>query len=156
MPGMGGMAPPPSPSPMNGMAPPSTMGGMDNEMAMTHMTFTWSKNGYILFSGWPGTRTGMYALALIIIFVVSIIVEGLSCRLVKKGPKNVAAGLIQTVLHGLKVGLGFLVMLAVMSFNVGVLMAAVIGHTLGFFLFHSRVFKASDTANCNDGLPSSC
>ncbi|KAG6629148.1 hypothetical protein CIPAW_14G063500 [Carya illinoinensis] len=92
---------------MDGMAPSSTnstpMGMMDghHEMAMMHMTFFWSKNAYILFSGWPGTST-------------------------------------------------------VMSFNVGVFLAAVAGHSVGFLLFHSRVFKDSDTGKRGDVLPSSC
>lgn len=150
---------------MVGMAPSSSstnttpMGMMDghHEMAMMHMTFFWSKNAYILFSGWPGTSTGMYALALIFVFVLCIIVEWLSrYPLIKTGPKHVTAGLLQTLLHGLKVGLGFMVMLAVMSFNVGVFLVAVAGHSVGFLLFHSRVFKDSDTGKRGDVLPSSC
>ncbi|OMO86104.1 Ctr copper transporter [Corchorus capsularis] len=131
-----GMAPP----------PPSTNGtaGMHHHMstAMMHMTFFWGKNAEILFSGWPGTRSGMYALALIFIFVLAFLVEWLShSRLIKPGSRDVPAGLFQTLLHCIRVGLAYLVMLGVMSFNGGVFLAAVAGHTLGFFLFGSRVFK---------------
>lgn len=103
---------------MGGMSPPSTM---NNRMVMSQMTFFWSKNAYILFSGWPGTSNGMYVLALIFIFVLSIFVEWLShCQLIKPGPKHVVVGVVQTILHAIRVGLDFFIMLAVMSFNGGV------------------------------------
>ncbi|GAV80567.1 Ctr domain-containing protein, partial [Cephalotus follicularis] len=115
-------------------------------MMMMHMTFFWGKNTEILFSRWPGTRTGMYVLALVFIFVLSLLVEWLShCKLVKPGSKNLEAGVIQTFMHAIRVGLAYLVMLAVMSFNVGVLLVAIAGHGVGFFLFGSRAFKKTET-----------
>ncbi|MCL7025833.1 hypothetical protein MKW94_027717 [Papaver nudicaule] len=57
---------------------------------------------------------------------------------VKFGLTGVATRMLLTVKHGIRVGLLYLVMLAVMSFNVGVLIAAVSGHTLGFFFFGGR------------------
>ncbi|URD77078.1 Copper transporter [Musa troglodytarum] len=69
------------------------------------MTFFWGKNSEILFAGWPGTRGGMYALAL-------------------------------------RVGLAYLGMIAIMSFNGGVLIVAVAGHALGFLLFGSAAARA--------------
>ncbi|URD86073.1 Copper transporter [Musa troglodytarum] len=98
------------------------------------MTFFWGKNSEILFSGWPGTRGGMYALALLLVFALSFLVEWLNhCRLIRPG-------LARTALHAARVGLAYLVMLAVMSFNGGVLIAAVVGHAVGFLLFGSSVF----------------
>lgn len=145
---------------MPGMDAPSTMDrtGMMHHKMMMHMTFFWGKNAEILFSGWPGTRTGMYVLALIVVFVLSFIVEWLShCQLIKPGSTNVAAGLVQTLLHGFRVGLAYMVMLAVMSFNVGVFLVAVAGHTLGFLFFGSRVFKkSSPPAKTSDLPPLSC
>ncbi|XVF68868.1 hypothetical protein PTKIN_Ptkin11bG0035800 [Pterospermum kingtungense] len=117
---------------------------MDQHKMMMHMTFFWGKNAEILFSGWPGTRTGMYVLALVVVFVLGFMVEWIShSQFIKLGStrRHVAAGLVQTLLHGLRVGLAYLVMLAVMSFNGGVFLAAVAGHTLGFLLFGSSVFK---------------
>lgn len=112
---------------------------------MMHMTFFWGKNAEILFSGWPGTSSGMYALALIFVFFLSLIVEWLShsnLYLVKEdGSNRVAAGLIQTLIHAIRVGLAYMVMLAVMSFNGGVFVMAVVGHAIGFFLFGSRALK---------------
>lgn len=156
MPGMGsmgGMAPPP---PMN-MA--GTM--QHHEMMMMHMTFFWGKSTEILFSGWPGSsdkRPHMYFVALLFVFVLSNLVEWLShCQLMKPGSNHVAAGLVQTLLHALRVGLAYMVMLAIMSFNGGVFLAAVAGHTLGFLFFGSRVFKRTQNpAKTSDLPPSSC
>lgn len=129
------MGPPP---PMNGTT------GMHHKMMM-HMTFFWGSTAEILFSGWPGTRAGMYVLALIFIFVLAVLVEWLShCQLIKSGNSNVTAGLVQTFMHAIRVALAYMVMLAVMSFNVGVFLVAVAGHSVGFLLFGSRVFKDTE------------
>ncbi|KAL5580898.1 hypothetical protein UlMin_013340 [Ulmus minor] len=143
------------------------MGGMDMNSTsmphkmMMHMTFFWGKDAEILFSKWPGTRTGMYVLALLFVFVLSALVEWLShCKLIKPGSTQVGAGLVQTGLHALRIGLAYLVMLAVMSFNVGVFLVAVAGHTVGFLLFGSRAFKKVDTekvgTHSSDLPPMSC
>ncbi|KAF9598113.1 hypothetical protein IFM89_025305 [Coptis chinensis] len=107
------------------------------------MTFYWGKDSELLFSGFPGEKTGMYVLALILVFVIALLVEFLShTRLTKGGGTNyVANALVQTFIHGVRVGLAFLVMLAVMSFNVGVLIAAVSGHTIGFLFFGTALFR---------------
>ncbi|XWS74070.1 hypothetical protein CRYUN_Cryun02cG0183800 [Craigia yunnanensis] len=148
---------------MEGMASPPQLtngtSGMPHHKMMMHMTFFWGKNTLILFSGWPGTRAGMYALALIFIFVLAFLVEWLShSRFIKPGSNNVSAGLVQTFLHAMRVGLAYLVMLAVMSFNGGVFLAAVAGHTLGFLLFGSRVFNKNTEmlSKTSDLPPMSC
>ncbi|KDP42174.1 hypothetical protein JCGZ_02904 [Jatropha curcas] len=138
----------------------TTMMHPHNKMMM-HMTFFWGKNAEILFSGWPGTRAGMYVLALIVVFAFSFLVEWLShSHLIKPGSSNLFAGLIQTFLHALRVGLAYLVMLAVMSFNGGVFLVAVAGHTLGFLIFGSRAFKKTSSppplAKSVDLPPMSC
>ena len=136
------MTPPPAANatwtpPMNNMG-----------MMMMHMTFYWGNKGEILFSGWPGTRSGMYALALIFVFLMAIIDEWLSGRRpFKPGSNHVAAGLVQTVVHGIRMGVAYMVMLALMSFNGGVFVAAVVGHALGFLAFRSRVFMGNETTS---------
>lgn len=68
----------------------------------------------------------------------------------KPGAANsVWAGLTLTVVHALRVGLAYMVMLAVMSFNVGVLLAAVFGHALGFLFFGYRLFKRPESHEPN-------
>ncbi|KAK8492931.1 hypothetical protein V6N13_094510 [Hibiscus sabdariffa] len=132
---------------MEGMAPTSQSTNATSGMhhhKMMHMTFFWGNNAEILFSRWPGRHgAGMYALALMFIFVLAFLVEWLlHCRLIKPGSSdNVSAGVKQTMLYAIRAGLAYLVMLAVMSFNGGVFLIAVAGHTLGFLLFGSRVFE---------------
>ncbi|KAB2089374.1 hypothetical protein ES319_A03G057100v1 [Gossypium barbadense] len=148
---------------MEGMAPTSQ--STNGTLMMMHMTFFWGNIAEILFSGWPSRRgAGMYALALIFIFVLAFLVEWLShSRLIKllgEGSSNVLAGVVQTLLHAIRVGLAYLVMLAVMSFNGGVFLMAVAGHALGFLLFGSRVFKKSTEMflddNTSDPPPMAC
>ncbi|XP_059276254.1 copper transporter 6-like [Lycium ferocissimum] len=122
------------------MSPPPS----NNHNHMMHMTFFWGKNAEILFSGWPGynNNIGMYILALFVIFLLAFFVEWLShTNYIKDDANHVAAGLIQTGLYGVRIGLAYLVMLAVMSFNGGIFLMAIAGHTLGFLVFGSRVFK---------------
>ncbi|KAE9620470.1 putative Ctr copper transporter [Lupinus albus] len=122
------------------------IGGMHGVKYFMHMTFFWGKNSEILFDNWPGDKTGMYVLALVFVFLMSFLVEFLSStRFTKPGSNHLAANsLVQTLLHLLKVGLCYLVMLALMSFNVGVFLVAVIGHAMGFFFFGSNAFKKRD------------
>ncbi|KAL1208475.1 Copper transporter 1 [Cardamine amara subsp. amara] len=129
--------------PPSSSSPPSSM--MNNGSMMMHMTFFWGKNTEVLFSGWPGTSSGMYALCLIFVFFLSVLTEWLAHSSLLRGPTgdsaNRSAGLIQTAVYTLRTGLAYLVMLAVMSFNAGVFLVALAGHGTGFLLFGSRTFR---------------
>jgi solute carrier family 31 (copper transporter), member 1 len=126
------MNPPPSDMPMS-------MGnnghGHGNGMIM-HMTFFWGKDALILFSSWPGNAgIGMYLLSLLFIFFLAALAEALvafSSRVSQSG-LTTSNAFILTTIHALKMGVLYLVMLAVMSFNVGVFLATVAGHAVGFF-----------------------
>ncbi|CAJ1933202.1 unnamed protein product [Sphenostylis stenocarpa] len=121
---------------MDGMASAPANGTMKHhKMMMMHMTFFWGKDAEILFQNWPGGKSGMYILALVFVFLMAVFVELLShTRFLKPGSNHILAGLIKTLLHVFRVGLAYLVMLALMSFNGGVFLAAVLGHALGFFI----------------------
>ncbi|KAK2382201.1 copper transporter [Trifolium repens] len=135
---MDGMPMPPKSS-TNG----TTMMMMGHKMhGMMHMTFFWGRDALILFNGWPAGNTANYLLALFMVFVMSVLIELLShTRFIEPDSNNMVAGMVQTLLHILRVGLSYLVMLALMSFNGGVFLVAVLGHALGFFLCSSAFKK---------------
>lgn len=113
--------------------------------AIAHMTFYWGHKTEILFKGWPGSSSGMYALALIFVFTLAVIVEWFNyCSIIKPGTNKVAAGFFRAGMYAVRSGLSYLVMLAVMSFNGGVFLVAVAGHAVGFVLFGSRISKNSE------------
>ncbi|CAM8916371.1 unnamed protein product [Rhodiola kirilowii] len=108
------------------------------------MTFYWGQATDILIPNWPGESSTMYAIALITIFLISMIVEWLShARVIKPHLNDVVAGLLQTLMYAARTALAYLVMLAVMSFNVGVFVAAITGYATGFMIFGSRIFNRS-------------
>lgn len=111
---------------------------------MGHMKFPWViKEVEIIFPGWPGDSLYSYMVAFVSVFIVSVTVEWLShTRWIIKGYTNhVIAGVLQTLMYGIRVCLAMLVMLAVMSFDVGVFLAAVSGYGVGFFIFGSQAFR---------------
>ncbi|CAL9193749.1 copper transporter 1-like [Musa acuminata AAA Group] len=75
---------------------------------------------------------GMHALALAAVFSASVLVEWCDHRLVIAAAA--ASGLTQTAMHAARVGLGYVLMLAVMS-DAAAMAAAVLGHALGFVAF---------------------
>lgn len=110
-----------------------------------HNTFFWSHNTEVLFKGWPGTNAAMYALAIIFVFSLALLVECLiHTNFIRSGDSKVSAGMFRTALYAVRKGIGYMVMLAVMSFNGGVLLAAVGGHAVGFLIFGSGVCGGSD------------
>lgn len=105
----------------------------------TRMTFFWGKNSEILFTGWPGTNGGYYALAIIMSFFFALIVEWLNfCCLTKPRWSRKSIVFTRTVLYTLRTGLAALIMLALMSFNSGVFLAIVFGHVVGYIFFSRK------------------
>ncbi|KAI4338886.1 hypothetical protein MLD38_023893 [Melastoma candidum] len=124
-------------------------GGMMNSpvtiMMQIQMSFYWGKEAIVLFSGWPGEKLSMYVLCLVFIFLLAAALEIL--HLTSHGKPAVASSIRlnvnQAVIHGLRMGMAYLLMLAVMSFNAGVLIAAVLGHAFGFYFAKARTVAAT-------------
>nr|XP_043638529.1 copper transporter 2-like [Erigeron canadensis] len=123
------MMPMPMPNDNNTMSDMSTM----------HMTFFWGSNVVMLFNDWPNGKLGMYILALVLVFLVAVAIQFLSeFQPIKTGASPFVGALAQALFYGLRMALAYLVMLAVMSYNLGVFIFAVLGHTVGFFLVKYR------------------
>ncbi|KAK4724973.1 hypothetical protein R3W88_027752 [Solanum pinnatisectum] len=107
-----------------------------------HLSFYWGRNTLFLFPNWPGNSRGMYGLGLIFVFVLAILVEFFSnLKLVKPGSNRAAAVFFQAGVQAVRAGFAYMVMLAVMSYNGGVFIAAILGHAVGYVVFGSPIFK---------------
>lgn len=124
------------------MSPP-----VSTEMVM-QMNFYWGKDVIILFQGWPSNNLAMYILALAFVFMLSAATEVLSIPHVFKssGSSPMIGLLIQATVYAVKMGLAYLVMLSVMSYNLGIFVVAVAGHGLGFLLIKIRALAAGGAA----------
>ncbi|XP_075489695.1 copper transporter 4-like [Primulina tabacum] len=104
--------------------------------------FYWGKESEFLFQGWPDNNSGMYALALVSTTALAILIEFLSnLNLVRPGSSRVATVFFQSGIHAIRAGFGYLVILAVVSYNGGVFIAAVLGHAVGHAIFRGRFAK---------------
>ncbi|XP_010517071.1 PREDICTED: copper transporter 4 [Camelina sativa] len=113
--------------------------------SLLHPTFYWGYNCQVLFSGWPGSDRGMYALALIFVFLLAFLNEWLArcsdADTIKPGADKLAKVAFRTAMYAVKSGFSYLVILAVVSFNGGVFLVAIFGHALGFAVFRGRAFR---------------
>ncbi|XAR50885.1 hypothetical protein NMG60_11005340 [Bertholletia excelsa] len=127
-----------------------------NDMTM-HMTFYWGKNAVILFEGWPNSSLSMYVLSLFFVFVLSAAVEVLSVppEAIRPWKSPAAGGLAQGAVHALRTALAYMVMLSVMSFNLGIFIAAVAGHAVGYFVVKWRALavEAREETTAGSGSP---
>ncbi|KAJ1430125.1 Ctr copper transporter [Sesbania bispinosa] len=128
---------------------------------MMHMTLYWGTKVTLLIDSWKTDSWTSYALSLLACLVISAFyqyLENLRIRLKLfaggRRPSLVASPEIQTpllrwnnvprdnvaeaVLFGVNSAIGYLLMLAIMSFNGGVFVAIVVGLTLGYFFFRGQ------------------
>ncbi|CAN4080058.1 unnamed protein product [Withania somnifera] len=132
---------------------------------MMHMTFYWGKKVTLLFDFWRTDSWTSYAITLLACFIFSLFYQYMEDRrqrfrilsvnskrnypppptaaanapllytLPSVGGKWNSARFATAILFGVNSAIGYLLMLAVMSFNGGVLVAVVIGLAIGYLLF---------------------
>ncbi|XP_010044031.1 copper transporter 4 [Eucalyptus grandis] len=109
-----------------------------NHLIAARRSFYWGHNTVILFDHWPGNNPAMYALAIIFVFCLAFLVELLiGFEFTKPGPTKVGFCLLNTGVYMMRAALSYMVMLAVVSYNGGIFLAAVGGHAVGFLIFRS-------------------
>lgn len=128
------------------------MTNMDNDgmnmmnMKMQPMSFYWGSHAIVLFSRWPDQRLGMYILSLFLVFSMAVAAEILSVpAAAHKAAYSIPfmEALSRACVYALRIVLSYLVMLSLMSFNVGIFIVAVAGHAVGFFVVKATAFKRS-------------
>lgn len=137
----------PMPMPMPMPTPPDS--NDMNDMVM-HMSLFWGKDVIVLFQGWPGNSLGMYILATIFVLFMAFLVELLSISPSFR-PGRSWSPLITSLIHAgayaLRMALAYMLMLSLMTFNIGIFIAAVAGHTLGRFFVKYRSFIVASPAS---------
>lgn len=116
-------------------------------MNMQKMSFHWSKTATVLFSGWPGESLPRYIWSLLFVFTMAAVVEFLSIpAAVDKGTGTVPtlAAYSRAFVYAIRIGLAYLVMLSLMSFNGGIFVAAIAGHVVGFFIVKAGALRRSN------------
>lgn len=117
------------------------------------MNFYWGKDVTILFKGWPNYNLGMYILSLFFVFFMAFGVEIMSMGpiMINKSPIR-AIGIIQSgIYYTLRMVLVYFVMLAVMSFNIGIFIVAILGHGLGYIVVKFRELVVDKTTTDSNG-----
>ncbi|XP_073129400.1 copper transporter 5 [Henckelia pumila] len=120
---------------------------------MMHMTFYWGRKVTILFDFWKTDSWISYLLSLAACFLISLFYQYMENRRLqfkKPPPPSSSTPLISSklkkwsparfagaILFGLNSAIGYLLMLAIMSFNGGVFIAVVLGLGVGYLLFRS-------------------
>ncbi|KAJ4958702.1 hypothetical protein NE237_025813 [Protea cynaroides] len=129
---------------------------------MMHMTFYWGKQVTVLFDSWKTDSWTSYALTLLACFLFSVFYEYMEDRRLRfnviatgKKPSSTLpsvdtpllisrlAGSVWTnparyaaaILFCINSAMGYLLMLAIMSFNGGVFFAIVLGLAFGYLIF---------------------
>lgn len=131
-------------------------------MMMMQMTFYWGKSVTLLFDSWTTSTWPAYLLTLLAIFLFSAFYLYLEDRRLKfkavhaSKPQIAASSIespllpqlvqhskfttrcIDAMLFGVNSALGYMLMLAVMSYNGGVFIAVVFGLLFGYLVFRSQ------------------
>ncbi|KAF7817343.1 copper transporter 5.1-like [Senna tora] len=126
---------------------------------MMHMTFYWSYKVTLLIDSWKTNSWTSYVLTLLACLLASSFYQYLENRRIRiklfsSPTPQIQIPLLQSniagdkaklglkfagaILFGVNSAIGYLLMLAIMSFNGGVFIAVVLGLTIGYFFFRSE------------------
>ncbi|XVF48879.1 hypothetical protein PTKIN_Ptkin03bG0223600 [Pterospermum kingtungense] len=136
---------------------------------MMHMTLYWGKDVTLLIDSWKTDSWLSYLLTLLACFVFSSFYQYMEDRrlrftsLASSNPSSAAvtapllpnrrrsAKFASAVLFGINSAIGYLLMLAIMSFNGGVFLAIVLGLAVGYLLFRcndEETLKVDNACAC--------
>ncbi|KAF5743036.1 Copper transporter 5 [Tripterygium wilfordii] len=127
---------------------------------MMHMTLYWGKTVTLLIDSWKTNSWPSYLLTLLACFLFSAFYQYMEDRRLQfkaitstpSAPASTAAPLlvklsgsrggrlarfVNAVLFGVNSAIGYLLMLSIMSYNGGVLLAIVLGLSVGYFVFRA-------------------
>ncbi|XP_021756679.1 copper transporter 5-like [Chenopodium quinoa] len=132
---------------------------------MMHMTFYWGTKMVLLFDFWKTDSWLSYSLALLFCFLFSVFYQYMEDRRLcvltigivpppsdqpstpflhpRLGTRlSKSARFATAVLFGVNSAIGYVLMLAVMSYNGGVFIAIALGLAVGYFLFRAKEYEA--------------
>ncbi|XP_058079339.1 copper transporter 5 [Magnolia sinica] len=126
---------------------------------MMHMTFYWGRKVTLLVDSWKTDSWPSYLLTLLALFLFSAFYQYMENRRLRfkilssssskpapsSSPPSITTPLLyhtknparvaSAILFGINSALGYLLMLAIMSFNGGVFIAVVVGLAVGYLIF---------------------
>lgn len=146
----------------NSDMPPAAMDHMDHSAAGHPMAFSTNFAGLtLLFQGWTSMNAWQYALTLIFIFLFAVFGESLAyasrrldhhvtvsisgnIKTAEPVPIAMRTRAERSALYGLRTAVHFMLMLASMTFDVGIFITMMAGFTIGFFIFSSHVVGTTE------------
>lgn len=108
------------------------------------MYFQWSTEVELLFRGWKTPTWYFYLLSCFGVMLLAIMLEGIRLIIhnVTHSRRSYAASLprrlADMLLYGLYVFIGYMVMLVVMTYNIGIFIAVLLGYCIGNLIFPRR------------------
>ncbi|CAH0561416.1 unnamed protein product [Brassicogethes aeneus] len=120
------------------------------------MYFHFTNGDLILFKNWKYTTTGGLIGYMFAIFLVAMAYEGckyLREHLYQRQPRTSLSmwngqHFIQTIFQMIQMWISYCLMLIVMTYNVWLILAVVVGSGVGYFLFGWKRISAFDTTDC--------
>ena len=94
----------------------------------------------------------MYILAFFSMFLLAFGIEVLLVAPAAKfiiSSKCMVGAFIHASVYAIKMGFAYMVMLSIMSFNLGIFIAAMAGHALGYFLVKARALTVANRREVN-------